>query len=388
MKKNFFVLSTTQRYFIFFLIYFVSFNCQALSIIIPKTIVDQSTVIENADLDMSNGSFTIENNATLTIKNSRIVGTISPKNPYLFSVATGKLILKNNTVSVNAVNINPTPYHISLYNTINVVQGSAKVLSNSFTIDKPYTASLLATKTDITNNIVVAKNRVYNFHGGIVLRNSHFSVVANNAFYNVSNSNVFLLESSNSNVLNNTILFAGNNNVGDGIDFVDSRDINLKNNFISSGSCYSIVIMRCKNVVIDRNNITGGITYAITILPALDLPGNLNAHLVELIGKPATRADIPSENIIVINNYFSQNRFGLAATTVNGLIVKNNYFIQHFTDTASRLFWTNNDILMRDVTNLTWKNNFYKEAYTQDIKGNNAIASNFVLFPDRGGVFL
>lgn len=388
MKKYMFVLSPVQISFIFFLIFFASFNCHALSIIIPKTTVDKSTVIENADLDMSNGSFTITNNATLTIKNSRIVGTISPTNPYLFLVETGKLILKNNTVSVNAVDINPTPFHISLYNTINVEQGSAKIVANSFTIDKPYTASLLATKTEITNNIVFAKNRVYSFHGGIILRNSHFSVVANNAFYNVSNSNVFLLESSSSKVLNNTILFAGNNNVGDGIDFVDSRDVILKNNFISSGSCYSIVVMRCKNVIIDKNHITGGITYAITILPSLVLPGNLNEHLADLIGKPASRADIPSENIIVINNYFSQNRFGLAATTVNGLVVKNNYFIQHFTDTASRLFWTNNDILMRNVTNLIWKNNFYKEAYAQDIRGNNTIASNFVLFPDRGGVYL
>jgi hypothetical protein len=44
--------------------------------------------------------------------------------------------------------------------------------------------------------------------------------------------------------------------------------------------------------------------------------------------------------------------------------------------------------LLPSVTNLTWLNNTYKEAFTQDISGDNTPSLQFVNFPAHGGVFI
>lgn len=223
---------------------------------------------------------------------------------------------------------------------------------------------MLTTTTLATNNIHITDNFIDNLHGGILLRNTHHALIRNNRFQRTSSSNIFIIEGTDTLIEKNTILFAGNNNVGDSIDVVNSDHINLFQNYIASDSCYSIVISGSKNIIIHQNKILGGITYAIYLTPALNT------------------------NVTVTNNYFLQNRYGLAGKSIDGLIVKNNLFVQRFRDNASRQFWTNNDLLFRDTANLTWQNNFYKEAYSQDMNGNNKQASKLVEFPLHGGVVL
>jgi hypothetical protein len=93
-------------------------------------------------------------------------------------------------------------------------------------------------------------------------------------------------------------------------------------------------------------------------------------------------------NITVTNNYLSQNRYGFAAQGVDSLFVANNFFIQAFDNSQDRIFWTNNANLIVDVTSLTWTNNFYKEAYSQDVPGDNSKSNALVVFPTTGGVLL
>lgn len=87
--------SLYQRFFIGIFFFILHATCFAERIIIhPKTVIDKNTVYQYATLDMSNGSFIINNNASLQIEESEITGTLSPDNPFLISVANGRLILK------------------------------------------------------------------------------------------------------------------------------------------------------------------------------------------------------------------------------------------------------------------------------------------------------
>ena len=95
-----------------------------------------------------------------------------------------------------------------------------------------------------------------------------------------------------------------------------------------------------------------------------------------------------NQNITIAKNYISQNRYGLTAIDVDTLIVKENIFIQKFPDNSTRKFWTDNQILLTNVSNLIWKDNLYKEAYSQDNEDENTQSSYFVTFPTYHGVVL
>lgn len=364
--------------------------CFSKTIVIEAmTKIEKHTTYRNVTLDLSHGSFIIAKNGALHIENCIVNGAISPANPFLINLTHGELTLKNNRFNISSLNITPKESTPSLYNVIHVLQGGVYIVGNRFTIDKHYTAGLLITNKLPTSYIDISHNTIRNFHGGILLRNSHYALIADNKFSNISSSNVFILEGSRSVIKNNTIYFSGNNHNGDGIDISDSDHIMIRDNYISSASCYSIVILRGKNIYVQHNKVIGGITYAIFVSPSTSLHDTHHEHFSSAFGKDQIKEDVlMNENINISDNYLSQNRYGLAASKVDGLTVKNNVFIQRFANKNSRKFWTNNDILLQESINVIWDANFYKEAYTQVAGGNNELASKLVVFPLHGGVIL
>jgi hypothetical protein len=120
------------------------------------------------------------------------------------------------------------------------------------------------------------------------------------------------------------------------------------------------------------------------------LPGAKGMHLeyiTNILAKHKMRNSLTS-TITVSNNFMSQNRYGLAGMDISGLTVINNTFIQRFSDDASRKFWTDNNILLKNVTGLSWSNNIYKEAYAQIIGANDPNTDMIVPFPVSGGITL
>jgi len=267
-------------------------------------------------------------------------------------------------------------------------QGTVDILNNTFAVDTPYTVGLFVTESYRTSHFNISDNRIFNFHGGIFLRNSDHALIANNRFSHVSISNIYTIGSYHSLFDRNVILFPGNNNLGDGIDIIDSDNITLSGNYIASGSCYSVMILRGKDIMIAHNRIIGGITYAISIKSSIGINSHHDKHLVRLLANNKEKTNVYNQDITVINNYLAQNRYGLSAINVKGLKVQDNVFIQYFDNNISRKFWTNNDILLQEVSDITWNNNLYKEAFTQKSSGNNDQASRFVIFPLHGGVSL
>lgn len=364
--------------------------CIAQTIVIQgKTVIDKPMTYHHVTLDMSHGSFVITNNATLDIENSEINGTLAVDNPFLINVNNGTLKLKNNTVNVTAVGIQAARDSVSLYNTITVFQGAVEIIANHFTIDKPYTAGLFFTGSVPTSNLIIKGNSIHNFHGGVYLSHSVHATVSNNRFSNVSIGNIYSESGTNSVFKKNVILFPGNNNVGDGIDVINSDNTVINNNYISSGSCYSIVIMQSQHVLINRNQIIGGITYAIHVIPGIDASDVYSHYLLNTV-KSANTGDQHYKNshITISHNYLAENRFGLSVSHVDNLVVEGNVFIQRFQNAKNRRFWTNNDILLKDNTHITWKNNRYKEAFVQTVTGSNAQSLKFVEFPLQGGIVL
>jgi parallel beta helix pectate lyase-like protein len=359
-------------------------------------IIDHTTVYKNVTIDLQDKSFIINNNAALTIENCSIIGTISPDNPTLFNIISGEVILKNNSVSVTSNGMSPNPTSVSLYHVFTLNEAKITLSENTFTVDKPYTISVLVTGKALTKDFVITNNTFYQFHGGLFIDNSQNTSIQNNFFNQVSGSNIYLDNTLNSNIQHNTILFPGNNNVGDAIDIVDSSNINIINNYIGNDSCYSLYILNGESITIDNNKIVGGITYAISINSTNSLNlGNNNYLLLiynyynnELNVHKKMNNNVTNFNINVTNNYLSQNRYGLAAKNTKGLTVKNNFFIQHFSNAADRQFWTNNDILITESTDIIWEDNLYKEAYSQANDNENSLSQQFVTFPRQGGVIL
>jgi hypothetical protein len=367
---------------------YCSHLCLANTIVIgSKTVIEKDTTYANVTLDLSHGSLIIKNNALLSIINSKIIGTISPDNPFLISSIKGNLALSNIKVNITTSNVTSNPYLPPLYYVLNINQGHVSISDSIFTTEQSYTIGLLITSTTPTSNFVFKNNRLSNLHGGLLLRQSSHGLIANNRFTNVSSSNIFLIESNDILVKNNSILFSGNNNIGDGIDIFDSNNIKLSENKIFSGSCYSVVIIRSKNMLIDNNRIIGGVTYAIYIADTVNFSRFHGRFISRLTNSNLVKHGM-NENITVVRNYLAQNRYGLAANNVDGLYVNNNVFIQRFYDSKTRRFWTNNDILLKNIAHVIWENNIYKEAYTQDLEGNNQKSVKFILFPLHGGVIL
>lgn len=362
-------------------------TCFAQTIIIPKNfVIFEDTTYNGVTLDMRAGNIILENNATLTIKKCIINGTLSETNPVLINVSSGNLRLKNNTVTINTVGLNPHPATQSLQNAIQVAMGKVDLDKNTFTIDKSYTAGLLITTASIpTTGFTITKNTFKNFHGVLYLIASDNALIQDNNFLLNSYGHIVSI-GNNTQVIHNTISFSGNDRLGNAIDIIDSDQATISKNLLLTPTCHGIYILNSHNVTIDSNRVYGGITYAITLLTYPEvLPPKY--YLAKALAHYKMKNSL-SSNISVTNNFMSQNRFGLAATDVNGLAVSNNIFIQRFADAASRKFWTDNKVLLSNVTGLTWTNNTYKEAFTQSATGDNSQSFHFVPFPITGGVVL
>lgn len=349
-------------------------SCFAEVVVIngQKTI-EQSTVYKNVTLDLDKGSIVIANNATLALENAVIHGTISPQNPFLIQLLKGQLILKNSSFNVSVSNISATPLDPAMFFAIQVVEGKVNLVGNRFDIDTPFTAGLLTTGRSLTSDFVIQHNKIYHFHGAIFLSYSSNAVVSDNYFSRVSLSNILTKNGFNHLFQRNIMLFSENN----GMDILDSDKITLRENHIFQSSCYSLLIMRSRNLLIERNSIVGGKTYAFFIAPTLELRKPYDKFLAKR-----------GAHIRIFRNYISQNRYGLTALAVDGLEVRDNIFIQHFPEDEERRFWTNNDVLLNDIVNLTWRDNFYKEAFPQDFSESLEKYLKRVEFPVRGGVSL
>ncbi len=378
--------------FLTFVFCFILLNkiCFAETVIIDgKTIINQPTTYQNVTLDLSHGYFFVTNNATLKIENAEIKGIISPDNPYFLNVFDGDLTLENNIFDVHVKNIESSPKKSPFYRTIHIRKGKLSMTGNYFTIDKPYTVALLMTEKIPTSGFIIKNNKVDNFHGGFMLSYTSNALVSGNTLSHVSVTNLFTLKGHDNTFIDNTVLFSGNNNVGNGADIIDSNNIIFNNNFISFGSCYSMVVLRSQDIFIDNNRIIGGITHAIYITSNISLYDAFHTPFMILAYEDNNNAETyKNKNISITNNYFGQNRFGIAAINVDHLYVKGNIFIQKFMNNSSRQFWTNTDNLFQDVINLDWENNIYKEAFVQNITENNINGLKYVLYPSRGGVIL
>jgi hypothetical protein len=355
-----------------------------------QIIIDHPTTYKGMTVDLTNQSFLITNNATLTIENCSIKGVISPASPILFNLSSGQIIFKNNLVSIVAKDIAPNPTSVSVYYVFKIDQGSMTLSGNEFSVDKPYSIGGLTTGDTYTKDFIITDNTFYKFHGGLFFHNTQNLLIQKNSFVQVSGSNIYINTDIDSTIQDNIILFSGNNNVGDAIDITDSTNTDIINNFIGNGSCYSILILNCENLNIINNKIMGGITYAISINSSLSLKSNNEKYLLLLSGrfKPSNNTNLSNSNINIANNYISQNRYGLTVKHAVGLKVNDNFFIQHFSNASDRQFWTNNDILITDTSGISWQNNLYKEAYSQVDNDDNALAKQFVIFPEHGGVIL
>jgi parallel beta-helix repeat protein len=216
-------------------------------------------------------------------------------------------------------------------------------------------------------------------------------VIDGNLFNTNSYGNIVLI-GDNSVIYNNRIHFSGRDQQGNGIDILDCSGVVVRNNVLFTSTCRGIYVVSSNDVVIDGNSITGGITYGIILLDQDALMNNnfvdkKDDYAVSFVKKLGKILPESSSNISVTNNVLSQNRYGLTATGIDGLTVTGNYFSQRFDTAADRLFWTNNAILLQNVTNLEWSNNTYKEAFTQINGGDNSM-TQFVPFPSTGGVVI
>jgi parallel beta-helix repeat protein len=361
-------------------------------VIYPNTVVSFSKTYNNVTLDLSKGSFIVKNNAKLTIKNCNIIGTLSVTNPILFNIDTGTLDISNTQANITTLNISPHSTTQSLQYVISMNQGKIYLNGNTFKIDKTFTAGFLITNAAIpTTGFQITNNLFEKFHGVLYLLASDNALISDNILTNNSYGHIVLI-SNNSSILRNTIAFAGNNRLGNSMDIIDSSNINISNNILLTPTCHGIYVLNSHNLLIDSNRIFGGITYAMNIYTYAETPTNDNMkadtdYIKALLSTYKLKNTI-SNDITITNNFMSQNRYGVAASDVDGLVVSNNYFIQRFTDNDSRKFWTDNSNLLKNVTHLTWTNNLYKEAYTQSMSGDNSNSNKFVVFPQIGGVTL
>jgi len=347
-------------------------------------IINTPTSYNYAVLNMTSG-FTIKKGGVLDIENSTINVTISPTNPFFIYMQTGALILKNDVINVTAENINIDHKDQSLYQLLKIDKGLLTADNNQFTVNQPFTVGFLTTNQNFTTTgFNISNNSINNFHGGLYLFNSNQAEVDNNFFANVSLSNVFDMGTM-SNYKGNIFEFPGNLSTGNAFDLVDSNNLTISDNIIESSSSFGILITGCQDLKIDNNKMTDGLSYGIYIQTANNNAIKKDKVLASLAANHKLQM-MDNSNITISNNYFGQNRYGIAGGVVDNLKVTNNTFIQKFSDSASRQFWTNNDILLPSATNIKWTGNLYKEAFTQEVPGNNDIAKQFVVFPATDGV--
>jgi len=365
-------------------------------IIKPNTAISASKKYSGVTLDMTSGSFNVTNGAILTLENCQVTGTLSNDNPVLFNIENGQLQMQNNTVSVRTFGLDPHPLTQSLQYVVQVNMGSVNLNGNRFSIDQPFTAGMLVTTSPTpTTGLAIVSNKFDGFHGVLYLINSSDAVVTDNVLTKNSFGNIVLL-GDNGQILRNTIAFSGNNHLGNSMDIFNSDGVVISNNILLTPTCHGIYILNSHHLQISDNRIMGGITYAMNILTYPEtMKGRssgqkMDSYVKDLMQTMPTKtvAQTVSSDIVIQNNYMGQNRFGIAANDVDGLTVSSNYFVQRFADAASRQFWTDNSVLLQDVTNLSWTSNLYREAFSQDMNGDNSKSLQFVSFPETGGVQL
>lgn len=94
-----------------------------------------------------------------------------------------------------------------------------------------------------------------------------------------------------------------------------------------------------------------------------------------------------SGDIEIIGNYFALNHYGITGYEFASVLVKKNIFIQKFSDSATRKYWTDTNNTLNDPYNeVTWEDNVYKEAFSQEVPGDNTNALQFVVYPKNGVV--
>ncbi len=349
----------------------------------PTVVIHKNTVIstpvtyDNVNLDMTDGSFIVKTNGVLTIKNSTIDGKLSKEIPILITVDNGKLILDRNKINITTSKLPQHPFTQSLEYVINITLGSLNINKNDIKIDHLFTAGFLITTSSIpTTGFKITRNRFEHFHGVLYLIASDKSLVEHNKLIRNSYGQIVII-GNDSKIIKNKIYFPGNDHLGNAIDIIDSSNIEIRENVLFTPTCHGIYVINSRNLEIDENTITGGITHAMNIYTYPETVDKIDDYIVTLASTHKFK-NLQSKNIRVTENYMSQNRYGLAVSDMDDLIVKGNYFSQRFKDAEQRKFWTNNDILLKNVTNLIWIDNIYKEAFTQDIDGDNSIALKFV----------
>ena len=348
-------------------------------------IISTPITYSHVTLDM-NAGFIIVPGGSLDIEDCLININTSPTNPFFTYMTAGGLKLKNNTVVVSVNGITPDPSLAPTYQLIKVDHGDMLIQHNNFSVNNAYTLGFLTTNSAYaTSGFSIKENVIKNFHGGIYLMNSYANRIEKNTFTRVSLANIFNMGDC-STFSENIFNFPGNLSNGSAFDIIKSNSINMRSNIIASSSGYGIHIMGGKDITVSRNKITDGVSYGITIEALTPLTLKKNNDLIRAGVQSDNTTFRSNKNITIKKNYIAQNRFGLSASQVSGLTVTNNTFLQKFEDNATRKFWTNNDHLLSNVTNLVWSNNLYKEAFTQVVPGNNDLAKQFVPFPASGGV--
>jgi len=352
------------------------------------TVVKSAVVYTNTVVDLACG-FEIKNGGSVNIQNSTVNMTISSANPWFAHLSGGDLVLSGSTFNIVTQNVTADPNHDPQYQLIRADRGNLSLAGNSFSVAQLFTTGFMTTNAaaGTTNNFYIHGNTISNFQGGIYLPGSDNFEVSNNTFSNVSLASIFTMGSTGS-ISGNIFSFPGNLVSGDAIDVVDSDNLTISDNIIASGVGYGIMVAGSDSIAIDSNKISDGQLFAVMIQPAASVKGTLARYRQQYLSAHKNRAvrSTGNSNITVTNNYMAQNRYGLTASSVDGLTVQNNIFIQNFSTAVARTYWTSNANLLTGVSNLVWSENLYKEAFSQEVPGDNILAKQFVTFPEQGGV--
>ncbi len=349
-------------------------------------VINKSVKYKNAVLNLSDSRFTVSNGATLEIENSTINITISKENPYFINLKNSILILRNNRVNVSTTSALNNEHTKPEFQLINIQRGSFNIESNNF-ISYSQDAPLFLEITEADGHTLnILNNKITAFQDGIYLFNSSHVIVIGNTFESVASTNIFNIGDSNT-IQRNIFILPGNLKSGNAIEIVNSSGLDISDNIIAGAANYGIYLGGCQNSFIYNNKISDGASFAIYIGKS-----SIAAKYKYLENSTLRMNDNDQihENryITIRHNYISQNKYGLAGGPVDHLTVANNIFIQRFANSALRQYWTDNTILLSMTTNLFWTDNLYKEAFTQEVPGNNQGTFQFITFPQNGGVVL
>lgn len=348
-------------------------------------IIEGNVVYTDTTVDLTKGSIIIKNGGKLTIKNSDIIGTLSEEHSFLIKVQNGSLVLSNNNINVDAPSIAPHDQSQSLQNAILLEHAALVMHDNIIMMHDSFRAGLVISDSQIlTNNLVIKNNYIEGFHGALYLLNSDNLLVQDNVLKQNSYGNI-VISGKGDRIIGNKIYLAGRDRLGNSIDLLGASNVLIDNNLLFMPTCHGIYSILSNDVVVQNNDIIGGITYAMTFLSKVELTSD--TYMVKFINPDLLSEMGNSNNIIVVNNYMAQNRYGIQASDIVDLDIQNNFFSQRFGDAIQRLFWTDNQNLLKNIMGLSWKNNLYKESFTQDNAGSNA-STNVVPFPEIGGVHL